>query len=128
MTLLSDGKNAFFAERGKTFSRAIIIHLPENCALFFNDVCYLPKNGAVQLPLTALRRGRNSLALRKENRILSTEDLFFDGEAISPMGLSTEALLVRQNERLTSLENALSLLTCRVEHLEEKCAAKLLFS
>ena len=128
MTLLSDGKNAFFAERGRTFFQSLIIHLPENCALFFNDICYLPKNGAIYLPLTAIRQGENSVALRKENRILPTENLYFDGEAISPVGLSTEALLLRQNERMTALEDTLILLSCRIGHLEERCAAKLLFS
>lgn len=128
MTLLFDGQNAFFAERGKTFVKALSLRIPENAALFLNDACHFPENGTVQLPLTALRHGTNALALRIGNRIFPTESLVFDGESLTPAGLSSEALLLRQNEMLSSLAEKITLLSRRVEKLEQKNTARMLFS
>ena len=128
MTLLSDGKNAFFAERGKTFAQNLIIHLPEGSVLFFNDICYFPQNGAVYLPAHAIRVGKNSLALRTENRILLTEDLMFDGEVFIPAGISAETLLLRQNERIAALEEKLSYFIHRLERVEHSNTIRMLFS
>lgn len=128
MTLLFDGQNAFFKERGKTVSKGLIIHLPKEHSLFFNGICYFPEESTVYLPPHAIRTGENRLALRMGNRIFPTESLLFDGDAISPMGLSTEALLLRQNEQLSLLADKLTQLLCRVEHLEQKSAARTLFS
>ena len=101
MTLLFDGQNAFFKERGKTFGKSLVIHLPKEHALFFNGICYFPQENAVHLPSHAVRKGENHLALRAGNRIFPTESLLFDGEAFSPVGLSAEALLLRQNDLLS---------------------------
>lgn len=128
MTLLFDGQNAFFAERGKTFAKRLVIHVPKDAALFVGNVCYFPQDGNVELPLSSLRHGTTPLALRFGNRIFPTESLFFDGEALSPAGLSTEALLLRQNERLTTLSDQLALLAGRVEQLERQNTARMLFS
>lgn len=128
MTLLFDGQNAFFKERGKTFAKSLIIHLPKEHTLFFNGICYFPEENTVHLPSHAIRKGENRLALRAGNRIFPTESLLFDGEAFSPVGLSAEALLLRQNEQISSLTDKLAALTCRVERLEQRAAARMLFS
>ncbi len=128
MTLLFDGQNAFFAERGKTFAKSLIIHLPRGSTLFFNGTCYFPEAETVHLPKGALRVGENRLALRTGNRIFPTESLHFDGESFTPTGLSAEALLLRQNELLSSLGEQLAHLSERVERLEQKSAARTLFS
>ena len=128
MTLLFDGQNAFFKERGKTFGKSLVIHLPKEHALFFNGICYFPQENAVHLPSHAVRKGENHLALRAGTRIFPTESLLFDGEAFSPVGLSAEALLLRQNEQISSLTDKLSALTCRIERLEQRAAARMLFS
>lgn len=128
MTLLFDGQNAFFKERGRTLGKSLIIHLPEEHSLFFNGICYFPQGGTVHLPCHAVKRGENSLALRMNNRIFPTENLLFDGEAFTPAGLSTEAVLLRQNEQLAALKESLSLLACRLERLEQRAQARTLFS
>ncbi|MBE6655973.1 MAG: hypothetical protein E7609_03750 [Ruminococcaceae bacterium] len=128
MTLLFDGQNAFFAERGKSFVKSLIIHLPKDGALFFNGICYFPEAESVHLPKEALRIGDNRLALRIGNRIFPTESLRFDGECFTPTGLSAEALLLRQNELLSSLEERLAHLSDRVAHLEQQSTARTLFS
>ena len=128
MTLLFDGQNAFFSERGKTFAKSLIIHLPKGCALFFNGICYFPEKETVHLPKEALRVGENRLALRAGNRIFPTESLQFDGESFTPAGLSTEALLLRQNELLSSLEERIAVLCDRVAYLEQKATVRTLFS
>ena len=128
MTLLFDGQNAFFKERGKTFAKSLIIHLPKEHSLFFNGICYFPQEETVHLPTDATRKGENTLSLRMGNRIYPTEGLHFDGEAFSPAGLSTESLLLRQNEQLSSLAEKLSKLSSRLELLEQKATAHTLFS
>lgn len=128
MTLLYDGKNAFFSERERTSVKSLIIHLPRNASLFVNGVCYFPTEMAVHLPPHAIRKGENILALRIDNRIYPTEGLYGDGECVSPMGLFTESLLLRQCERLASLEDKLSRMDERVARLEKKTEARMLFS
>lgn len=128
MTLLFDGQNAFFAERGKTFEKRLVIHVPQDAALFLGNTCYSPQGDTVELPLRALRHGTNTLSLRIGNRLFPTEGLVFDGESITPAGLSSEALLLRQREMLSSLAEKVALLTRRVEELEQKSTARMLFS
>ena len=128
MTILFDGQNAFFAERGKTHAKSLVIHVPRNGALFFNGVCYFPESGRVHVPPEVLRRGENRLSLRMGNRIFPTEGSLYDGEGFSPLGLKAEPLLLRQNERISSLEKDLALLEERVARLEEKSTARMLFS
>ena len=128
MTLLFDGKNAFFSERERSFARGLVIHIPRSAALFFNGVCYFPAGDTVHLPDSAIRRGENRLALRVENRVYPTEGLFYDGECFSPMGIAAEPILLRQNERIASLEESLSLLEKRIAGMEKKAAARMLFS
>lgn len=128
MTLLFDGQNAFFKERGKTHAKSLIIHIPAEHALFFNGECYFPQEGAVHLPFHAIRKGENHLALRMNNRIFPTEGLLFDGNDFAPAGLSADLLLLRQNEQLASLAERLSQLSRRLEQLEQKSIARTLFS
>ena len=128
MTLLFDGQNAFFAERGKSFSTNLVIHLPDGCSLFFNGVCYTPKENSVLFPQDSIRMGQNALALRMGNRIFPTEGLIFDGEAFIPAGLATDALLLQQHALIASLTDKLSYLSKRLESLEKKSAARTLFS
>ena len=82
----------------------------------------------MHLPQSAVRRGENHLSLRIDNRIFPTEGLFFDGESFAPMGLEAESLLLRQNERIASLEKSLSLLEGRLAGVEKRTAARMLFS
>ena len=128
MTLLFDGQSAFFKERGKTFAKSLVIHLPDEHALFFNGICYFPQNGAVHLPFHAVRKGENHLALRMNNRIFPTENLLFDGAAFAPAGLPTEQMLLRQTEELASVKDTLASLGKRLERLEAKAVARTLFS
>ena len=128
MTLLFDGKNAFFSERERSFASGLVIHIPRNAALFFNGVCYFPAGDTVHLPASAVRRGENRLALRIENRIYPSEGLFYDGEGFFPMGIAAEPLLLRQNERIASLEESLSSLEERLAGIEKRTAARMLFS
>ena len=128
MTLLFDGENAFFSERERILCKSLVIHLPKNSALFFNGICHFPTDETVHLPPTAVRRGENRLALRIENRIYPSEGLFYDGEGFSPMGLAAEPLLLRQNERISSLEGSLAKLEARIAGIEKKTASRMLFS
>ncbi len=128
MTLLFDGKNAFFAEREQTSLKGLVIHLPKNASLFVNGVCYFPTNGAVHLPQNAVRRGENALALRIENRIFPTEGLYFDEDGVIPVGFDAAPILLRQNERITALEEKFAALDARVVRLEKKAVARMLFS
>ena len=128
MTLLFDGENAFFKERGKTAVKSLAIHLPKDCSLFFNGVCYFPQEGAVHLPFHAVRKGENRLSLRIGNRIFPTESLLFDGEGFAPTGLPCEQMLLRQKEQLASIEERLASLGERLEHLEQRAVARTLFS
>lgn len=128
MTLLFDGKNAFFAERDRISVKSLVIHLPRNASLFVNGICYFPTGEAVHLPATAIRTGENVLALRIDNRIYPTEGLYVDTDYASPMGLLTEPLLLRQCERIASLEEKLSHMSERVARLEKRTEARMLFS
>ena len=128
MTLLFDGQNAFFAERGKTLAKSLIIHLPEGCSLFFNGTCFFPQNTEVHLPTHAIRKGENRLALRKDNRIFSTESLLFDGNSFTPAGFCAEALILSQNELISDCAMRIAQLAQRIEQLEQRHAARMLFS
>ena len=128
MTLLFDGENAFFAERAASSPRALVLHLPERASLFCNGICYFPENGSVKIPPHALRLGVNSLSLRMDNRLFRTESLYFDGEDVTPQGFPSEAFLLRQHKRMTALEDAFAALETRITDLEQKTAARTLFS
>lgn len=128
MTLLFDGQNAFFAERGRSFSSDLIIHLPAGSTLFFNGICYTPKDNSVLIPHSTVRQGENTLSLRMGNRLFPTEGVLFDGKAFTPAGISAEALLLRQHALIDSITERLFLLDERVSQLEKKAAARTLFS
>lgn len=128
MTLLFDGKTAFFKEREGSVSHTLSLSLPTESVLFCGGVCFYPKDGAVRLPRSILKNGRNTLSLRIGEKIFPCEGLFFDGERAKPCGLPTEALLLRQHERLMAAEEALANLTSRVEALEQKAKSRMLFS
>ena len=128
MTLLFDGENAFFAERAASSPRALVLHLPERASLFCNGICYFPENSCVKIPAHALRLGVNSLALRIDNRLFPTESLYFDGDGVTPQGFPSEAFLLKQHKTTKALEEALAALEARITDLEQKTAARRLFS
>lgn len=128
MNLLFDGENAFFAERTATSADNLVLHLPKGASIFFNGICYFPKNRVVKLPAHVLCRGVNALSLRIENRLFPTESLDFDGEQVSPHGLSYDSMLLTQHQRCARIEDTLASLRARITALEEKNAARMLFS
>ncbi len=127
MTLLFDGRCAFFAERGQNLVRNLSIRLPDGASLLCNGTGFFPRGEGVQLPPAALRQGENTLSLRIANRIFPCEGLLFDGSFVTPMGFSLEGVLLRQHEIIAEQQNTLSELSRRVALLEQKNKAKTLF-
>ena len=128
MTLLFDGKNAFFAEREKSFSRPPVIFLPEGYDLMCNGKHFPARHGKVSLPNGALLRGENRIALCDANRIFPAESLFFDGVSVLPIGLPADAILVREHLALCELTKTVQALRERVTALEAAAKSHQLFT
>ena len=128
MTLLFDGQNAFFKERGRCSSHSVVIHLPEGGSLFLHGILHATEGDALHFPLDAFRVGENRLALRLGDRIYPTEGLFFDGDALVPAGLPVEGMLLTQNELVRKLTETVACLEDRIAALEKKSNARKLFS
>ena len=128
MTLLFDGKYAFFAERNGARVSSLRVKIPANSALFLDGMRLTETAlGEVSLPKALLRAGENALSLLLDGRIYPVEGLRFDGETVTPVGLSTEALLIGQHAHISNLTKALADLSARVAALEEKSRAHTLF-
>ena len=128
MRLLYDGKTAFFAERGKTFSRPIVIRLPEGFDLLCNGAHFPAKRGTVTLPQDALHRGENRISLRGEKSVIPAESLFFDGATVFPVGFASDTMLVQEHLALSELTQTVLALNDRITRLEEAVAGRKLFT
>ncbi|MBQ9735766.1 MAG: hypothetical protein IJV96_03165 [Clostridia bacterium] len=128
MTLLFDGKNAFFAEREKSLGRPTVISVPTGYDLFCNGRRLIARHGKVTLPPAALHKGENRIALRSENRIIPAESLFYDGAAVMPVGLPADALLVQEHLALCELTRTVEALRERIAMLENAAKSRRLFT
>lgn len=128
MTLLFDGKNAFFAERERSFSTPSVLFLPDGYDLLCNGKHLPARHGKVTLPQGTLHRGENRIALRSENRIIPAESLFFDGVSVLPVGLPADELLVREHVALRELTETVHALYRRIETLEKVVEGRRLFT
>lgn len=127
MKVLFDGKNAFFAERGGTHIEKLILHLPRGAALLCNGIGFYADGGAIHLPKSALREGENRLHLRFANRLFPCESLTVaDGKA-TPTGLPRDEILLSLLEKSERESARLEALLQRVESIEQKTTAKMLF-
>lgn len=128
MTLLSEDDILYFAERGKTRAERLVLRLPKDGTLIFNGTRYFPKDGVVRIPKGALFLGENTVAVRYDNRTVTAEGLFYDGDSISPQGLPVEPLLFAAQKKITALEERTLLLEQRLCALEASITRKRLFS
>ena len=128
MTLLFDGKNAFFAEREKLLGHPTVIFLPDGYDLLCNGKHLPARQSRVTLPHGILHKGENRFALRSENRIIPAENLFFDGTAVLPVGLPADDLIVREYMTLCELTKTVNALRERIKALEDATHGHRLFN
>lgn len=128
MTLLFDGKNAFFAEREKHFGSPAVLFLPDGYDLLCNGKHLLAHRGRVSIPMSVLHHGENRLALRSQNHIFPAESLFFDGVSVLPVGLPADELLVREHLALRELTETVHALRERIISLEKAADSRRLFT
>ena len=86
------------------------------------------KDGVFRIPFSLLKEGENTLSLSSKEGALSSEGLTLRDGAVSPSGISPEALLPALFKELRRLDRALTSQAQDITLLKEKTKERALFS